>query len=119
MKITLEMIKLCYCYGKLYYNNEVTLEKAKSEIHCQTNMNISSCQIYVYNLKQMLEGKLFKRYMSILSYEYYLNTIKKEFSEKIFYNALNSFHKHIEYKEKINKCEAKKDRNLFLSFINK
>ena len=119
MKITIEMIQMCYSYGKLYYLNEIRLKKAKQEIHNKTKMNMNSCHDYVTNFKKMLQGKRFTRYMSEMGYKYYLNQIRIDFSHKDFMNALNSFHKHIEYKEKTSHCIAHMDREIFLFFINK
>lgn len=119
MKITIEMIKMCYDYGKLYYLNQIKLKEAKQEIHNKTKMNMNSCHDYLTNFKKMLQGKLFTRYMSEIGYKYYLNQIKIDFSHEYFMNALNSFHKHIEYKEKTSHCTAHMDREIFLFFINK
>ena len=116
MKITIEMIKMCYNYGKLYYLNEIKLEEAKQQIHIKTKMNISSCHMYLTNLKKMLQGELFTRYMSEIGYKYYLEQIEFDFSHAQFINALNSFHKHIEYKEQTSHCTAHIDRKIFLFF---
>lgn len=79
MKITNDMIHCAYQIGKSVYEGNLTRQDGKLKIHEESGMNIGSANDYIQILTCMLDGRVYKRAMSLYSTEYFLNQIGKEF----------------------------------------
>ena len=99
-KMTEHMMDGCYTYGKkayhtLHANTGVYAAIAANETH----MNRSSAFMYIYAVKSMLEGKVFKRAVSTKALRKYFSEIYKDFGKAGLSNAIAATRAHIEYRE--------------------
>ena len=99
-KTTDEMIDLCYDYGKrIYQFSDIDISTAISEVSQKTNMNKGSASIYIYAVKSMLEGIVYKRGIKNKATEKYICNIKSDYGVVGLKNALSAIRKHIEYRQ--------------------
>ncbi|WP_286228505.1 hypothetical protein [Neobacillus mesonae] len=96
-KITSEMVKIAYEYAKKVYSGNLTRQEGKLAISKETGMNPGSAQDYITGFLAMIEGREYRRTMSNLGTEYFLENIKKDFGEGSFQLAIEATEKHIKY----------------------
>ncbi len=102
-KTTDEMIMLCYKFGKKAFENSSThIVKYAKEVAISTNMNTSSAFMYIYVVKSLLEGNVFKRAINSKALDTYLELISEEYGKNGLTKALNATKQHIEYRKKFN-----------------
>ncbi len=117
-KITIEMIESSYVLGKLVYEGKLTQKEALKEIEVRHNnmFKLSTASFYINNFRHLVNGERYTRTMSIMGAEYYLQNIKKDFSEEVFQNAINSMQMHIEYYNSLGKAQLNKMQALLNEF---
>lgn len=97
-KIITEMIEELYELAKQVFEGAIT---SKESIHIMTevhNMNSKSATIYIDCFLAMMQGKVYKREMSLEATKYYIERIKQEYDEGTYKLALGSLEEHIDYK---------------------
>ena len=108
-KITDEALKAAFEFhieiDKALLSNESAIEKLVT----QYQMNESSASIYIQNLKRLFSGVVYKRAMSLRSYEIFWKMLG-EYSDEIKSNFIMSSTLHLQYKK--NQKSIKKFINL-------
>lgn len=99
-KTSPEMIMSCYKFGKKAFENPNTDIKNCAEIISkETQMNKSSAFMYIYVVKCLLSGEVFKRAINSSALKTYLNLINEEFGKNGLKKALYATHLHIQYRK--------------------
>ncbi|GKX30505.1 hypothetical protein SH1V18_29850 [Vallitalea longa] len=97
MKITIEMSKGAYEIAKKVYSGQVTRSEGKFEINKTTGMNVGSAQAFITIFLAMMNGEEYKRAFNNDTNKFLLESIRKDYGEDSFKNALDAVQKHIEY----------------------
>ena len=97
MKITIEMSKGAYEIAKKVYLGHMTRSEGKIEINRVSGMNEGSAQAYITIFLAMMDGEAYKRAFNNDTNKFLLESIRRDFGEDFFKNALNAVQKHIEY----------------------
>ena len=97
VKMTDEMIDICYKCGKQVVNGENVQELAE-DISESTGMNKNSAIMYLYAVQGMLEGTIYKRAISSKAMKRYYNIIFNEFGSDGLKKALKATRLHINYR---------------------
>ncbi len=99
-KMTGEMMDICYSYGKkAYLTPDANIGDFADAAAREARMNRSSALMYIYAVKNMLEGKVFKRTISAKALEKYFSAIYAEFGKAGLSNAIAAARAHIEYRQ--------------------
>lgn len=96
-KMTDEMIDICYKCGKKAFSGESVQELAE-DISDTTGMNKNSAIMYLYAVKGMLEGTIYKRAISAKAMKRYYNTIFNEYGSAGLKKAIQATRLHIAYR---------------------
>ncbi|MBQ4636713.1 MAG: hypothetical protein IJB64_09805 [Akkermansia sp.] len=100
MKMTEHMMDVCYTYGKkAYESSDANIGYYADLVAEQTGMNRSSAFMYIYGVKNLLEGKVFKRAISTKALRKYFSTIYNEFGKAGLTKALQATKANIEYRD--------------------
>ena len=76
LKMTEEMMEMCYMAGKKLYSDEkLNIGILADEISTKTGMNRSSAVMYIYVVDCMLKGNVYKRAISTKATEKYFKEI--------------------------------------------
>lgn len=118
MKIDLPVIKILFKYSERFYNKEMSLKDALSELE-QLEINKNSAVDYLYNYGNLIEGKVFTRTMNVISTRYYLDSIYEKRGIESLKNALQSLSLHIDYYEGITKGNVVKLKELLNEYLEK
>jgi len=97
MKITMEMSKGAYEIAKKVYLGKMTRNEGKIEINSVTGMNEGSAQAFITIFLAMMSGEVYKRAFNNDTNKFLLESIRKDFGEVFYKNALNAIQKHINY----------------------
>lgn len=97
MKITLEMSKGAYIIAKKVYSGQLTRKEGQIEINEATGMNEGSAQAFITIFLAMMNGEEYKRAFNNDANKFLLESIRQEYGEGSFKNALDAVQKHIEY----------------------
>lgn len=98
-KMTEAMMDLCYEYGeKAYRNPTLEIGKLADEVSAQVAMNRSSAFIYIWAVKDMLDGKVYKRAISAKATERYFEKIYADYGTKGLKMAVKATKEHIAYR---------------------
>ena len=101
-KMTDEMIEECYRQGKATAGQSgVNLWTCAEEVRRRTGMNQNSAFMYIYVVRCMLTGQVFKRAISAAALRKYLETIWSEFGEAGLAKALRAVRQHVEYRREL------------------
>lgn len=99
-KMTDRMIDRCYEYGKkAYCTRHANIGDYADLVADETHMNRSSALMYIYAVKCMLEGKVFKRAVSSKALRRYFAEIDTDFGKNGLSNAIAATRAHIEYRQ--------------------
>jgi 5-methylcytosine-specific restriction protein A len=109
--ITETKIQQAYQKAKLVYNSKLTLKNAQDEL-ANIGLNRNSASDLINNFKCMIDGQKYTRTNSAITTEYYLENILKDFGTLKLQNALDSLILHIEYYEKLQNTNMKKQREI-------
>ena len=97
VKMTDEMIDICYKCGKKVANGENAQELA-DDIAESTGMNRSSAVMYLYAVQGMLSGTIYKRAISAKALKKYLDTIWNEYGSQGLKKAIQATRLHVDYR---------------------
>ena len=98
-KMTQEMIHACYEYGViLYQQNNADFGQEVDKLTFKTGMNRNSAIMYVYAVKSMLQGKIYKRAISQIATEQFFQNIFKDFGKEGLQKAVRATKAHIVYR---------------------
>ena len=104
IKMTKEMIDICYEKGKEAWRQErhttKDLRAYAIQVSEETGMNKSSAHMYIYAVVSMLEGTIYKRAISQPATEQYLGSILKEYGPDMGRKALSAVRLHVEYMQR-------------------
>lgn len=99
-KMTDQMIDVCYAYGKkAYQNSGMGMGDLADAAANETGMNRNSAFMYIWAVKSMLEGAVFKRAISTKALKKYFAEISNEFGKSGLENAINATRKHVAYRK--------------------
>lgn len=107
MKITMKMSNGAYEVAKKVYSGQLTRKEGKIEINKSTGMNEGSAQVFITIFLAMMNGDGYKRAFNNDTNKFLLESIKKDYGEDSFKNALNAVKKHIEYYSTLGKGNLK------------
>jgi len=96
-RITNEMVHYCYELGKKVYQGKLSQPRAKEEVESETGMNIGSANDYIGVIQSMLKGEEYRRTINYYATNYYLDSIRKDFGESKYINAVKAVGKHAKY----------------------
>ena len=97
-QITRSQVEKAYELAKAFYLEQVTQAEAVAELQT-IGMNPSSAKDYIRNLRQMLRGEEFQRTLNLPATDFYLHSIRRDFGEAAYANALQSLEHHLDYYE--------------------
>lgn len=102
-KLTDEMLKLCYSYGKkAYEENYGNLWALANKVARESGMNHNSAFMYIYVVKCMLEGVVYKRAINAKATRMYFNNIYADYGKEGFKKALAAARAHLSYRRSLN-----------------
>ena len=96
-KMTDEMIRLCYAYGKEFHAGG-NIAELVDKVECQTRMNRNSAIMYLYVVRDMLDGSVYKRAISMQATETYFDMIFDEYGSTGLEKAIKATRQHVEYR---------------------
>jgi 5-methylcytosine-specific restriction enzyme A len=97
LKITMEMSKGAYEIAKKVYSGQITRNEGKIEINRVTGMNEGSAQAFITIFLAMMNGEEYKRAFNNETNKFLLGSIRQDFGEDYYKNALDAVQKHINY----------------------
>lgn len=97
MKITMDMSKDAYEIAKKVYSGKLTRNEGKVEINRATGMSEGSAQAFITIFLAMMDGEVYKRAFNNETNKFLLESIKNDFGENFFRNALKAVQQHIDY----------------------
>ncbi len=102
MKMTDEKIDICYEYGKKAYQNPgLDIGKLADEAAVKVEMNRSSAFMYIWAVKDMLEGEVYKRAISGKATERYFDKIRADYGKNGLKRAVKATWDHIAYRQSL------------------
>jgi len=96
-KMTEEMMKSCYKYGKIL-NTEGNLTEVVEKVVKETGMNQNSAIMYLYAVSNMLDGIIYKRAISTKATEKYFDMILAEYGISGLEKAIRATREHVDYR---------------------
>jgi hypothetical protein len=97
MKITIEMSKCAYEIAKKVHSGELTRNDGKTEINKSSGMNEGSAQAFITIFLAMMSGEVYKRAFNNETNKFLLESIRQDYGQASFNNALSAVQKHIDY----------------------
>ncbi|QUG41287.1 hypothetical protein KD050_18730 [Psychrobacillus sp. INOP01] len=97
MKITMEMSKGAYEVAKKVYSGQMSRSEGKIEIYRATGMAEGSAQAFITIFLAMLNGEEYKRAFNNDTNKFLLESIRRDFGEDSYKDALIAVQKHIDY----------------------
>ena len=97
MKITMEMSKGAYEVAKKVYIGQMSRSEGKIEINRATGMVEGSAQAFITIFLAMMNGEEYKRAFNNDTNKLLLESIRRDFGENFYKDALNAVQKHIDY----------------------
>ncbi|MEQ6391291.1 hypothetical protein RZN22_18625 [Bacillaceae bacterium S4-13-58] len=97
MKITMEMSRGAYEIAKKVYSGKMTRNEGKIEINRATGMSEGSAQAFITIFLAMMDGEEYKRAFNNDTNRFLLESIRRDYGEGAFKDALNAVQKHIDY----------------------
>ena len=104
--ITLELIEKVYEFSKKVYEHELDFDKAVSQLS-HHGMNSRSAQIYISNFIKMLNGDGYKRSISAVAANMFINKIRADYGNEFSKRAIKSLEFNVRYQ---NECGMKNNR---------
>jgi 5-methylcytosine-specific restriction protein A len=93
----MEMSKGAYEVAKKVYAGKITRNEGKIEINRVTGMSEGSAQAFITIFLAMVNGEEYKRAFNNDTNKFLLESIRRDFGNDIYKNALNAAQKHINY----------------------
>ncbi len=108
--ITNEMIRCTYDVGIRVYRGDLTRQDGKAEVHQRTNMHPGSAGDYINALGCMLDGRVYKRTISLFATEYFLERIGQDYGREQQQKAAQAVCAHVQYYRTVNGYLAGADK---------
>lgn len=99
MRISEQQFQAACEVASRVYGGDLTSRKGAELLADNYGLNITSAGDFIYDYKQMMQGKLFQRAMSAPAMEYFLSEIQRVHGDGALNNAIESVSLHIEYFE--------------------
>lgn len=99
----MEMSRGAYEIAKKIFYGHMTRNEGKNEINRVTGMSEGSAQTFITIFLAMMDGEEYKRAFNNSTNKFLLESIRQDFGEDNFKNALNAVQKHIDYYSTLNK----------------
>ncbi|MFT6951388.1 MAG: 5-methylcytosine-specific restriction protein A [Paraglaciecola sp.] len=115
-EITSVQLQKVYEVGFLFAIRKLPLDQALVPLVDSLNMNQTSATNYMNNFVALIDGKVYKRAMSALSYYIFLPRFYTDFSSFEFKNVLSSIELHLKYRWSKSKAKHKDVRALVDSY---
>lgn len=93
----MEMSKGAYGIAKKVYSGQITRNEGKIEINRATGMSEGSAQAFITIFIAMMDGEEYKRAFNNATNKFLLESIRQDFGQGYYKNALNAVQKHIDY----------------------
>ena len=94
------MMDVCYAYGKKAYQTPgANIGEYADTAASETNMNRNSAFMYIHAVKNLLDGKVFKRAISIKALRKYFIAIYDDFGKAGLANAIQATRANVEYRK--------------------
>lgn len=119
MKILNKRVPLAYKVSRDVYEGKLTHKEGKNLLVGNNEMNPNSASDYIYNFKNMLEGKRFTRTLNAFSMNYFLEKILSDYGIESLKKALIAFNLHIPYYEKQRNTIMHGMREIHAKFLDK
>ena len=116
--ITEEMIWAAFDEGMAVRNGQKTIGVATDALNKRFGLDLGTAKIHIDDLHHMLEGKVFKRALSLIAIRIYLQRIIDELGRDAFEKAIESIKKHIKYREEENGVNQPGLRAILAEFEN-
>lgn len=97
LKITMEMSKGAYTIAKEVYLGKATRNEGKIKINRVTGMSEGSAQAFITIFLAMMNGEEYKRAFNNDTNKFLLESIREDFGQDFYTNALKAVQKHIDY----------------------
>lgn len=97
MRITMEMSRGAYEIAKKVYWGQISRTDGKIAINQHTGMSEGSAQAFITIFLAMVNGEVYKRAFNNDTNKFLLESIRRDFGDKYFNNALSAVQKHIDY----------------------
>jgi 5-methylcytosine-specific restriction protein A len=97
MKITMAMSEKAYPIAKKVFSGQLTRNDGKVEINRVSGMNTGSAQAFITIFLAMMNGEEYKRAFNNETNKFLLESIRKDYGERYYANALDAVQKHINY----------------------
>ena len=97
MKITMEMSKGAYEIAKKVYSGQMTRSEGKVKVNKVTGMKEGSAQDFITIFLAMMSGEEYKRTFNNATNKFLLESIRRDFGEDSYREALKAVQKHINY----------------------
>lgn len=97
VKITIKMSQEAYPIAKKVYSGQLTRNDGKSEINRVSGMSEGSAQAYITIFLAMMNGEEYKRAFNNDTNRFLFESIRNDFGNYYYENALNAAQKHINY----------------------
>jgi 5-methylcytosine-specific restriction enzyme A len=119
-KIPPGAIPVAYNISKKVYQKELSFTEGRLAISINGPMNVGSAGDYINNFKYLIDGKRFTRTLNVLSMEYYLDNILKDYGSERLSIALQALEQHIVYYENVQKTKVTlhKMRGILQKYLN-
>ena len=101
-KVTDRMIDICYVYGKKSFEAPEASWNYADEVVKETDMNRNSAFMYMYVVRCLLSGSVFKRSISMKALKQYLMQIEEEYGKVGLAKALQAVDAFMDYRRATN-----------------
>jgi len=108
-----EAIDFIFVMSLAVYRNELSRSLAIENTFNKYGTSKGSCDMYIGIIRNMLDGKPYKRQMSSTATDSLLRNISSELGENYLRNALTALDGHIHHYEKQNKTKMNKLRAVY------
>lgn len=112
MKITREQVVAAFHTAKRVYQGEIKRVDGINELVVAHGLNQATAGAFIYDYRQLVEGKEFHRAMSSKAMRYFLEQIEIDQGAKGLLNAVTSLKAHISYYEKVAKTTMRSLRSV-------
>ncbi|WP_336822923.1 hypothetical protein [Sporosarcina sp. USHLN248] len=97
MTITIEMSKEAYQVAKRVYSGRMSRSEGKLEINRITGMSEGSAQCFITIFLAMMDGEEYKRAFNNATNRFLIESIRRDYGEEYYKNAINAAQKHVDY----------------------
>jgi len=117
-KITFDQIIEIYKVAKAVNLKELEFNNGINKLVIDLDINPTYASIFIANLNCLLRGKVFKRTMITLAFDYYLSQIVLDYGLSGLKQSLNALQAHINYLENHTNSRKKSLREVLTKYDN-